>query len=53
MQTISQFKVLGRGEQPPNRATMFCWSIASAPTGERWSMTSLAACPRQPARFAI
>ena len=24
---------------------MFCWSIASAPTGERWSMTSLAARP--------
>ena len=30
---------------------MFCWSIASAPTGERWSMTSLAACPRQLAMF--
>ena len=43
--------ILQRGEQPPNEGTMS--SIASVSTAERWSMTSLAACPRQPARSAI
>ena len=43
--------ILQRGEQPPNEGTMS--SIASAPTGERWSMTSQAVCPRQPATSAI
>ena len=53
MQTLPQFKVLERGEQPPDEGYHVLLVLASAPTGERWSMTSQAACPRQPARSFI